>query len=166
MTKYILYIIINLPLWGIAQQISGKNLVLDIKKLSKDDSLEHYSVVLLNKSDSILCLLYSSAFNLSEERNLYLCETDRDSLIKYDFKNCNCDEHPIDPAIPFYEGIGILPYEAKIFIISLKRNLSKKEISFDFFYKTDFCYSSFFKEKQRRGWYKKYPLLNKKIVID
>ena len=167
MTKYFIIVLFSsFYFCSFSQEISKKNLIIDINKLNTDNTLEYFSVAILNNSDSILCLLYPRTFNIDSPDFLNLCETDnRFDTIQYAFKISNCRQF-IDAAIPFYDGVCILPFQAKIFTISLEKNKFMKNIIFDYFYKLDYSHSEFMKEKKKRGWYREYILLNKKVLFN
>jgi hypothetical protein len=163
---FIIPVLLLFPFICFSQQTKDVLLFVELEKLDSNDSLEYFSVALFNKSDSVLCFLYPNKFNMSTSICLHLCQTNSShNGLEYDFKNAACDDL-MDAAIPLYEGLCILPFQAKIFTISVNKTSLSKDVIIDFFYKKDFSYSKFIKEKKNRGWYRKYKLLNKGIRLN
>jgi hypothetical protein len=122
-------------------------LLFQISLLKSDEpNYEWYNVILLNSSDSPMCILHSDKILLFDnakhrlavrvwdpEKDTYnLTHVARDTLITYEVHDAN------------YSGEVILPYrKIEINLLIPKSGEKKRYLEFEYFFAPDYCYRHF-----------------------
>ena len=135
-----------------------------IIKSEKKDSIT-YNIIIINNSDSILCLLTSVFLSHTKECELAIYDK-TDNQIIYSL-NYLIEDSRFDSALPIYRAECIFPNQTLFVSIKITKynEKYKKSLRLNFFYKKNLCYKSFNKEIHKRNWVKNYTLFNRNIIL-
>jgi hypothetical protein len=163
-----LFLLLLLTSCGTFGQSTEQLQVTVLRSESKSDSCCVYNVAIKNKSDTTVCILHSMFINLTSSLPQGLALYQQDEYKEYySFHYSMRDTLYTFETLP-YRAEGILPYQTLEFKVKVRRPLNKKyqQLSFEYLYAPDFCYSSFVKAMQQMTtWYLKFKRLKKTVDL-
>jgi hypothetical protein len=167
-TRTKLFLLLMLASYTSIGQPAEQLKVAVLRSESNGDSCCVFSVAIKNASDTTVCILHSMFINLTSSvpQGLALYQQGKTEEY-YSFHYSMKDTLYTFESLP-YRAECILPYQTLEFKIRVRQALNKKnqQLSFEYLYAPDFCYSNFMKAMQQMTtWYLKFKRQEKIIEL-